>query len=59
MAKIIRREWTSREMTKLGWRQFIQQRIAAELDEFAVLKRERVPWPTAGPCARGVFLLMV
>ncbi len=21
MAKIIRREWTSREMTKLGWRQ--------------------------------------
>ena len=49
MAKIIRREWTSREMTKLGWRQFIQQLIAAELDEVSILRRERVP-----ACQQGV-----
>ena len=30
-------------MTKLGWRQFIQQLIGAELDEVSILRRERVP----------------
>src|SRR6266850_4352672 len=44
MAKIIRREWTSREMTKLGWRQFIQQINVAELVEvlFGLADRQRV-----------------
>ena len=43
MAKIIQREWMSREMTKLGWRQFIQQLIGVELDEASILRRERAP----------------
>jgi len=43
MAKIIQCEWTSREMTKLGWHQFIQQLIAADLNEVSFLRRERVP----------------
>ena len=43
MAKIIRREWTSREMTKLVWRQFIQQLSATGLDDVSLLRRERVP----------------
>ena len=30
-------------MTKLGWREFIQQLIAAELDEVSILRRESVP----------------
>jgi hypothetical protein len=36
-------------MTKLGRRQFIQQLIAAELDEVSILRRERVP-----ACQQGV-----
>ena len=43
MAKIIRREWASREMTNLGWRQFFQQLIGAELDEASILRCARVP----------------
>ena len=30
-------------MAKLGWRQFIQQLIAADLNEVSFLRRERVP----------------
>jgi hypothetical protein len=30
-------------MTKLGWRQFIQQLIGIELDEVSILRGERVP----------------
>jgi hypothetical protein len=36
MAKIIRREWKSREMTRLGWRQFIQQLIGSAVVRLAV-----------------------
>lgn len=43
MAKIIQREWTSREMTKLGRPQLAQQLSAADLNEVSFLRRERVP----------------
>src|SRR5437763_572376 len=35
-----RGEWTSKTITKLGWRQFIQQLIGAVLDQVSILRRE-------------------
>lgn len=49
MAKIIQREWTSREMTKLGRAHFTQKLHATELDEISINRRERVT-----VCQRGV-----